>query len=101
MTKGDDMGGFVLGFLMGLLAAIGILIFLAWWLCYRSNNIAIATFINGIAKAIVSINGAKSPEPSAPADNGEAMEEAWGTRKERKGKKGHERRDDPDETESP
>ena len=73
--------GFILGLLMGLLAAIGLFGLLAYWLCSRSNNIAVAKFINGIAQALAS--KAKSPEPLAPGENGEAIEEARGTRKEK------------------
>jgi hypothetical protein len=43
--------GFILGFLTGLLAALGLFGFLACWLC-RSNKIAVAKFINGIAQAL-------------------------------------------------
>ena len=39
MTKGDDMG-FIVGFLLGVLGAIGLLGFLAYWLCSRLNIIA-------------------------------------------------------------
>jgi hypothetical protein len=43
---------FMLGFLTGIIAALGLLGFLTYWLCSRSNNIAVAKFINGIAQAL-------------------------------------------------
>jgi len=73
--------GFLLGFMMGLLAAIGLFSFLTYWLCSRSNNIAVAKFINGIAQALA--HKTKSPEPLVPEKNGEATEEATGTGKEK------------------
>jgi hypothetical protein len=81
MTKGYDMGCFLLGFMMGLLAAIGLFGFLTYWLCSRSNNIAAAKFINGIAQALA--HQPKSPEPLTPGGNGGATDEAKGTRKEK------------------
>jgi hypothetical protein len=50
---------FLLGFMMGMLAAIGLFGVLAWWLCSRSNSMAVAKFINGIAQALASLNKAK------------------------------------------
>jgi hypothetical protein len=44
--------GFVLGLLTGLLAAIAGFGLLAYWVCTRPNNIAVARFINGIAQAL-------------------------------------------------
>jgi hypothetical protein len=44
--------GFVLGLLTGVLAAIVGLGLLAYWVCTRPNNIAVARFINGIAQAV-------------------------------------------------
>lgn len=70
--------GFILGFLTGILAALGLLGFLTYWLCSRSNNIAVAKFINGIAQALA--HKPKSSEPSTPGKGGEAMEEASETR---------------------
>jgi hypothetical protein len=85
--------GFLLGFLMGLLTAIGLLGFLIYWSCSRSNNIAVAKFINGIAQALASINKAKSLEPLAPGKDGKATERAREERAEKtKGEIGHERR---------
>jgi hypothetical protein len=72
MRKGDDMG-FILGFLMGLLAAIGLSGFLAYWMCSRPNSMALAKFINGIALALA--HRPKSSEPLAPGKIGQAMEE--------------------------
>jgi len=51
--------GFVLGFLTGLLAAIVGFGLLAYWVCTRPNNIAVARFVNGIAQALA----AKQPKP--------------------------------------
>jgi hypothetical protein len=65
---------FILGFLMGLLTAMGLLAFLTYWLCNRSNNIAAAKFINGIAQALAAKG--RPPEPTAPANNGAAMEKS-------------------------
>jgi len=46
--------GIVLGFMAGLLAAVAGIGFLAYWVCTRPNNIAVARVINGIAQAIAS-----------------------------------------------
>ena len=70
--------GFILGFLTGILAALGLLGFLTYWLCSRSNNVAVAKFINGIAQALA--HKPKSSEPSTSGKGGEAMEEARETR---------------------
>jgi hypothetical protein len=51
--------GFVLGLLTGLLTAIAGFGLLAYWVCTRSNNIAAARFINGIAQALA----AQQPKP--------------------------------------
>jgi hypothetical protein len=51
--------GFVLGLLTGLLAAIVGFGLLAYWVCTRTNNIAVARFINGIAQALA----AQQPKP--------------------------------------
>ena len=64
--------GFLLGFLMGLLAAIGLFGFLAYWLCSQPNSIAVAKFINGIAQALA--HQPKSSAPLAPGENGKAIE---------------------------
>ncbi len=47
--------GFILGFLLGLIAALGMVAFLLYWLCSRSNHIALARFINGIAQAFAAL----------------------------------------------
>jgi hypothetical protein len=73
----------ILGFLMGLLTAFGLAGFLAYWLCCRSNNIAVAKFINGFALALA--HKAKSSEPLARGENGNATEEALGARKNKAG----------------
>jgi len=70
--------GFILGFLIGLIAATGLYGFLAYWLCSRSNNVAVAKFINGIAQALA--HEPKSSPPLAPAKNGQATEDARGRR---------------------
>jgi hypothetical protein len=44
--------GFVLGLLTGLLFAIVGFGLLAYWVCTRPNNVAMARFINGIAQAL-------------------------------------------------
>lgn len=64
--------GFILGFLSGLLTAIGLFSFLAYWLCTRSNHLALARFIYGIAQALASLRP-KSAGPSTTADNGKAI----------------------------
>ena len=42
----------ILGFFMGLLTALGLLGLLIYWLCRRSNNMAVAKFIEGITHAV-------------------------------------------------
>jgi hypothetical protein len=62
--------GFVLGFLMGLLAAFGLFGFLAYWVCTRSNTVAVAKYIDGIAQA-----SARGPrEPFSPNKDDKATE---------------------------
>jgi len=80
LTKGDNVD-IVFGFLMGLLTAIALFGFLTYWLCSRSNNMVVAKFINGIAQALA--HKSESAEAMAPGRNGEAKEEAAGTRKEK------------------
>ena len=76
--------GFLLGLLMGLLAAIGLFGFLTYWLCSRSNNVAVAKFINGIALALAYKPNTPRPlTPDTPAKNGEAKAEPAGMRKEK------------------
>lgn len=58
------MMGFILGFLLGLLTAIGLTGFLLYRLCSRSNPIALARFINGIAQSLAALRP-KSPAPPA------------------------------------
>jgi hypothetical protein len=77
MMKGNDMG-FILGFVMGLLAAIGLFGFLAYRLCCGSNNVAVARLVNGIVQALD--DKPKSSKPLTPCKDGEAMEGAQGTR---------------------
>jgi hypothetical protein len=43
---------FILGLLIGILAAILIFGLLVYWLCSRENSMAVAKFINGIAQAL-------------------------------------------------
>jgi hypothetical protein len=73
--------GFALGFTMGMLVAVVLFGVVAWWVCSRSNSVAVAKIINGIAQALAS--KAKPPALLAPDENGEAMKEARGARKER------------------
>jgi hypothetical protein len=61
---------FIVGFLLGLLAAIAVFGFLAYWLCTRTNHIAIAKAVNGLANALATRS--KSAEPSAPGRSGKA-----------------------------
>ncbi len=56
---------FVLGLLLGLLSAIGLFGGVAYWLCTRSNHVAIAKFINGIAQAL-----AHRPDAGGPLNSG-------------------------------
>jgi hypothetical protein len=65
--------GFILGLLIGQIVAVGLLIFLIYWLCRRSNNVAVAKFVNGIVQALM-----HEPKPTEPAGNGEAAAEATG-----------------------
>jgi hypothetical protein len=73
MTKVDYMG-FLLGLLVGVVSAIGLFVFLAYWLCSRSSNMALARCLNGIAQALA--HKPKSSEPLTPGENGEAMDGA-------------------------
>lgn len=73
--------GFILGLLMGLLGAMGLVGFLAYSLCSRSNHIAVARFINGIAQALACTNKVKAADTLGTGKDGEAMEQAGGTRK--------------------
>jgi hypothetical protein len=68
--KEEHEMGFILGFLTGLLAAIGLFVFLAYWLCTRSNHIAIAKAVNGLANALAT--RPKTSEPSAPGKSAKA-----------------------------
>jgi hypothetical protein len=61
--------GFVLGFLLGLLTAIGLFIFLVYWLCSRSNHLGIAKAVNGVANALAAARP-KTAKPPAAADDG-------------------------------
>jgi hypothetical protein len=58
--------GFILGLLLGMIGTLTGLGFLAYWLFIRSNNLAAARFVNGIAQALASINKVRAPEPLAP-----------------------------------
>lgn len=62
--------GFILGFLLGFLAAIGLAAFLIYWLASRSNHLALARFINGIAQAFAALRP-KSPEKLARNQEGD------------------------------
>ena len=80
MAKGDNMD-IVFGFLMGLLTAIGLFGFLTYWLCSRSNTMAVAKFINGIAQALA--HKPQSAEALTPGRSGEAKQDAAGMRKDK------------------
>jgi hypothetical protein len=80
MMKGDDSMSFILGFLIGLITAIGGVGFLGYWLVSRSGNVAVAKFI---AQALA--HKPKS-EPVEPGENGEATEEAGERAKKRQGR---------------
>ena len=78
--------GFVFGFLFGLLAAVALASAFAYWICTRSDTIALAKFINGVAQALA--HRSKSP-PVLPGDNGDGIRDAkqgagertWGPRR--------------------
>ena len=55
--------GFMLGFMLGILVAFTLFGFVAWWVCSRSNSVAVAKFINGIAQALA--HQGRSTEPLA------------------------------------
>jgi hypothetical protein len=61
--------GFILGLLMGFLAALAMVIALAWLLLMRSNKEATASFLKGCAalltykKPPVTLNGQPEREP--------------------------------------
>lgn len=44
--------GFLIGFLIGMLTAMAMFGFLGYWLCTRSNHIAVAKAVNGLANAL-------------------------------------------------
>jgi hypothetical protein len=73
--------GFLLGVFMGFFGAFVIIGVLAYLLCSRSNNIAIAKFIDGVAQALA--HSPKSPESPAPSPNGEATEKAGEDKKKK------------------
>jgi hypothetical protein len=76
--------GLILGFLIGLISTVGLFGFLIYWLCSRSNNVAVAKFINGIALAL-----AHKPKSSEPLPSGE--NEATDVAKETRNEKARER----------
>ncbi len=71
----------ILGFFMGLLTALGLLGLLIYWLCRRSNNMAVAKFIEGITHAVA--HKPKSPEALAASENAEATAGTSATHNER------------------
>jgi hypothetical protein len=71
--------GFILGFLMGLLSAIGVLGFLAFWLYSRSSTIGVTKFINGIAQALAHKSNSTATTVPASGWEGEDQEEQVGT----------------------
>jgi hypothetical protein len=52
VIKGGTDMSFILGLLIGMLAAILVFGLLVYWLCSRENSMAVAKFINGIAQAL-------------------------------------------------
>ncbi|HZU34738.1 MAG TPA: hypothetical protein VFA18_02445 [Gemmataceae bacterium] len=64
--------GFVLGFLLGLLTAIGLFAGLAYWLCTRPNHSAVAKVIHEFAVALA--HRPKPSEETMPGNDGEEME---------------------------
>jgi len=58
--------GFLAGFMTEIFVAIALFGFLAWRLCSRSNGVAVAKFIGGIAQALASVDKAKSPTGGEP-----------------------------------
>ena len=75
--------GLILGFLIGFIVAVGLLIFLIYWLCSRSSNVAVAKFVNGIALALA--HKEKRNETATPKEDGETTNEAMGTHKDKPG----------------
>ncbi len=71
--------GFVLGFMMGLVGAVILFGVAAWWVCSRSDSVAVAKFINGIAQAL-----AHRPKTSQPATAGKKVEKEVNNEPERK-----------------
>ena len=71
--------GFALGFMMGMLVAVALFGVLAWWVCSRSNSVAVAKFINGIAQALA--HQGRATEPSA---GGKKTEEATNGKEEKR-----------------
>ncbi len=60
--------GFILGLLLGLLGAIGLIGFLAYWVCSRPDSAAVAKFLGGIADAMAHRENVPAEEkPSGPA----------------------------------
>jgi hypothetical protein len=57
--------------LIGLITAIGLMVFLVYWLCTRSNNVAIAKAVAGLANALA--HRPKSPEAMALGENRQTM----------------------------
>jgi len=65
--------GFILGIVLGILMAIGLCGFLAYWVCTKADHIALAKAINGLAQALA--HRPKSPEqPATPGKLGKAVE---------------------------
>jgi hypothetical protein len=62
--------GFVLGLLLGLLAAVGLFGYLAYWLCTRFDTSALVKFISDIAQTL-----AQRPQSTQPSTPGKSR---WG-----------------------
>jgi hypothetical protein len=61
---------FILGFLMGILTAYGLLGGLTYLLCSRSDNIAVAKFLNGIAQALAHKGRVEKTKNNEVGDDG-------------------------------
>lgn len=70
--------GFILGLLLGILAAILLFGLLVYWLCSRPNSLAVAKFINGIAQALA--HRKHVPDGATPEEKADSTEDALLTR---------------------
>jgi hypothetical protein len=70
--------GFILGLLMGILAAILLFGLLVYWLCSQPNSLAVAKFINGIAQALA--HRKHVPDRATSDENEDSTQDALLTR---------------------